>query len=432
MVFTVSIMMIASFGMVFSYGADAVKKPSITAKGAIVYCENTGETVYAKNTDQKFYPYSITKLMTALLAVQNLTLDKEVTVSSNAASLGDSTMGLKAGEKVTVEQLLYGTLLLSGNDAACALGEAVSGSTEKFAKLMNKTAKNIGCEHTHFVNANGLRNKEHYTTAYDYMQITRVALSNSTIKRISGTTVYHMNATNKSKARTMKTHLDLLTTKGSGVYAGKTGYWSTTDCSIAVGYKKNGLQLYIVILGDTEKQRKPDLKALINYAVEKVEGVKVVKEGKDVGKVRVKHGAKTRLDAYTSETGYAYLPKEGSKSLISTKTVMSDNVKAPVKRGDVVGYYKIYVGDDVVNEVPLVAHENVETGWFPSYFGISNFMTIVICVILCLILLALIIIMGMRASYRRKLKKARQKKIMKIAEEEARREAEKNQRDWRF
>lgn len=415
-----------------SYAAENVKKPDVTAGGAIVYCENTGEVVYSKNAGEEFSPYSITKLMTSLLAVQNLPLDKEVTVSAKAASLGGSTMDLKAGEKVTVEQLLYGALILSGNDAAYALGEAVSGNMTDFVALMNKTAGNLGCSSTHFVNPNGLKSKNHYTSAKDYLQILRVALSNSTIKKIAGTRKYKMAATNMHKARIMKTHLDLLTTKNSGIYAGKTGYWSDSDCSIAVGYKKNGLHLYIVLLGDTSKERKNDLKKLIAYAEQKVEGVRVIGAGKESGKVRINHGAKTRLEAYTSETGYAYLPKEGSKSLISTKTVMKSDVKAPVKKGTVVGYYKIYVSDDLVNEVPLVIKEDVETGWFPSYLGISNFATIIICIVLIILLGAFLFIMSLRMKYKRRMKKRRQQKIMRMAQEQARREAEHNGRDWRF
>lgn len=415
-----------------SFAATKVTKPVITAGGAIVYCENTGEVVYSKNPSNKYSPYSITKLMTALLAVQRLPLDKEVTVSKEAASVGYSSMGLKAGEKVTIEELLYGALMKSGNDAAYALGEAVSGNMTDFVKLMNKTAANIGCTHTHFANPNGIKNGSHYTTAKDFLQITRVALSNSTIKKISGTKVYKMGATNKSKARVFKTHLDLLTVAGSGIYAGKTGSWSAYDCSIAAAYKKNGLQLYIVLLADTSKQRKVDLKKLIDYSTEKVEGVRVVKAGKEIGKVRIKHGVKTRLDAYTKEVGYAYLPKEGSKSLISTKTVMNSDVEAPVTRGTTVGYYKIYVGDELVNQVPLTVHENVATGWFPSYLGISNMATIIICLVAALILGFIIWVAAMRASYRRKKKKIRQRKIMRMAEEEARREAEHNRRDWRF
>lgn len=137
-------------------GVNRRRKPTVYAGGAVVYCENTGETIFSQNAKRQYDPYSITKLMTALLAVQHLPLDKTVTVSEKAAAQGESTMDLVKGEKVTVEQLLYGALLLSGNDAAYALGEAVSGNMTDFVRLMNKTARNIGCRSTHFENATGI------------------------------------------------------------------------------------------------------------------------------------------------------------------------------------------------------------------------------------------------------------------------------------
>ena len=131
------------------------KKPDITAGGAVTYCQNTGEVIYSKNMHTKYAPYSTTKMMTALLAVQNLPLDQEVTISERAVQEGEATMNLQAGEVVTVKDLIYGTLILSGNDAAWALAEAVSGDIETFVDLMNKTADNIGCEDTHFSNPIG-------------------------------------------------------------------------------------------------------------------------------------------------------------------------------------------------------------------------------------------------------------------------------------
>ena len=339
--------------------AATVKRPTITAGGAVTYCQNTGEIIYSKNKDKKFAPYSTTKMMTALLAVQNLPLDKEVTISERAVKEGEATMNLKAGEVVTVKDLVYGTLVLSGNDAAWALAEAVSGNVNKFVKLMNKTAKNIGCENTHFSNPNGMDEKDHYTTAYDLMLITKLALSNETVRKAAGAKTYKMGATNLSDKRTMKTHVPLITEKNSGFYAGKTGYWGEEDCSIVLGYEENGLQLYVVVLDDTMADREKDVKKITEYTTKKVEGVKVV--GKDVeeGKVRIKQGAKTRLDTYTAEVGYAYLPKEASQSLIGTKVVMFNDVTAPVKKDTVVGKFEIYVGEDLVNQVDLIVKEDV-------------------------------------------------------------------------
>jgi len=413
--------------------AASVKKPKITAGGAVVYCQNTGEIIYSKNMNKKLYPYSVTKMMTALLAVQNLPLEQEVTISKRAAQEGEATMNLKAGEVVTVKDLIYGTLILSGNDAAWALGEAVSGSMKKFVKLMNKTAKNIGCEDTHFVNSNGMHDEDHYTTAYDMMQITKLALSNETIRKAAGTTKYKMDATNMSDARTMKTHVPFIKNKKeNGFYAGKTGYWEDYDCSIVLGYEKDSLELIVVVLNDTKEERENDVKKITEYATKKIEGVKVIGKGKEQGKVRIKHGEKTRLTTYTAEIGYAYLPKEASESLISTKIVMRNDVEAPVKSGDVVGKLEIYVAEDLVNEVDLVVQEDVETGWFPSYLGISNLATIIIGVALVFFLILNMWLSAVRRRNQRRKKLERQRKIRELAAAELEAERSREERDWRF
>lgn len=419
------------FGSMRVFGAET-KRPSVTARGAVVYCGNTGEIVYSKNRDVKYSPYSITKLMTVLLAVQNLPLDREITVSAEAAAQKEASMNLKVGEILTVRDLIYGAMLPSGNDAAYALAEAVSGSEEAFVKLMNKTAENIGCENTQFKNPHGMKEKGHYTTAYDMMLITKAALSDDTVRKAAGAVSYTVKKTNKSKARKLKTHISFLEDKNSGVYAGKTGYWDDTSCSIALGYRKDGLQLFAVLLADTAEERSRDVDKLLSYASSKVEGVKVIGKNKEEGKVRIKHGAKTSLKAYTAEAGYAYLPKEGSKSLISTKTVMRSDVEAPVKAGTVVGTMEIYAADELVNEVDLIIREDVEEGWFTSYLGISNFAAVLIGIGAVIFLLLLLWISAMRAKARRIKKRRRQQRIMEIAMEEIRREQEQRERGWRF
>lgn len=423
-IFIIFFILAPSFVSAEEKGNNKVEKPNIVAGAGIMYCENTGKTLYSYNANRQYDPYSITKLMTALLAVQNLPLDKEITISEKAASYGESTMELKPGEKVTVEELLYGALILSGNDAAYALGEAVSGDMEKFVKLMNKTAKNIGCKDTNFENPNGIKADKHYTTAEDFLKITRVALSNYTIKKIAGTKKYNMRPTNKSDERKMETHMPLLTDPKSGVYAGKTGLWQTDDCTVALGFEENGLNLFIVLLHDQEEERTKDIQKLIQYAKDSLNGVKVIDAHKKVGKVRINHGAVTKLEAYTKEKGYAYLPKEGTKELIKTKVSMKTDVKAPVKKGETVGYLKIYAGNEIVNRVPLVVHESVETGWLPSYIGISNKMTMIILGILLILILIWIWLMTLRYKAKRKRRLRRQELIRRKAEEALRKEAE--------
>lgn len=414
------------------FGAEKVNEPDITAGGAVVYCENTGEIVYSKNMNKKLFPYSITKVMTVLLAVQNLPLDKQVTISAAAARQGGSTMGLLEGEVVTVKDLIYGAMLPSGNDASYALAEAVSGDEATFIALMNETAKNIGCKNTNFTSTNGFDNETNQTTPYDMLQIVRVAFTNAVIIEAAGSKSYDVPATNLSETRTLKTHIEQIENPESGCYAAKTGYWDDNNSSLVVAYKKNGLNLYIILMDDTTKGRNEDTLSLIDYTTKTVRGDKVFKKGASGGKVRIKHGEKTSLETYTTDVGYAYLPKQGSNSLISTKVVMKDNVKAPVKAGTVVGSYQIYVADEMVNEVPLIIKEDVKTGWFPSYIGISNNMTIIICVVAGLLLIFATVVLIIRGKNARRKKKLRKAKLLELARQQAEIENEKAERDWRF
>lgn len=407
------------------YAADV----ELTAAGACVYCENTGEVIFEKNGDQACSPYSITKLLTCLIAVQHLSLDEEVTISAAAASQGGSEVGLQEGEVVTVEDLLYGALLPSGNDAAYALAETVSGNETDFVALMNETAGNIGCSGTTFVDSTGL-SPENQTTASDFVKIARAALQNSIIKRIAGSKSYTIPKTNLSKARKLKTEVEGLSDPDSGIVCGKTGYGSETDASIAVEYNKDGIDLFIVLLGDSSDARQEDLNTLVSYAQSNLSGVKAVSAGAYAGKVRVRHGAKTRVKVYAASDGYAYLPAEGSKKLIKTKTTFKENVEAPLSKGDVVGYYDIYVGNEKVNRVPLVVREDVPKGWILSYIGISNAATIVI---LCVAAAFLVFVLAVRARKKRiaaRKKKARERKIHTLAMQRMMEEEEHKRRGW--
>ena len=406
---------------------DTSKPPTLYSKSAAVYCRNTGEIVYARNSDKRVSPYSVTKLLTALLAVQRLPLDTVVTVSWNAAVQEGSTMDLYEGEQVTVEQLLYGTLILSGNDAAYALGEAVSGDMESFIKLMNDTASNMGCKNTHFSNCSGLIDdvSAHYTTAKDMMDICKVVFANDIVSKIAGTLKYEMPATNISDVRIMESHNELLLEEVDGFVSGKTGWWNEENASLAMNYKKDGLDIIVVIFESNEDRRWIDCENMVKYAVDNIHGVTVFPAGEIVGKARVRHGAETRVDAITQTECVTYLPRTASEQLIHCDAIMYDDVTAPIREGDVVGKYQVYVANELVDEVNLVAIKGIREGWFPSYVGISNKASLIIgAVLLLLLLLAILrVVLGVRNSRRRK--RAHRAKVRELARkqlEEERRE----------
>ena len=356
--------------------------------------------VFTRNCDKRISPYSVTQLLTALLVVQRLPMSQKVIVSAEAAAQGGATMDLYEGEELTVEQLLYGMLVMSGNDAAYALGETVSGDMESFVKLMNETAANMGCRNTHFSNCNGLSNDltENYTTAKDMMDICKVAFANETVNKIAGTIKYEMPETNISDKRVMESQNNLLTTAVQGFVSGKGGSWDEKHASVAMNYKKDGLDLIIVLFDSNEERRWTDCENLVKYAAANIQGVTVFPAGEIIGKVRVRHGAETRVDAITVSECVTYLPKAASEQLIRCEAVMNDDVTAPIREGDVVGKYQVYVANELVDEVNLVAAKGIKEGWLPSYVGISNKATLIGAGVLLLLLIIIItrIVVGIR------------------------------------
>ena len=371
-------------------GNENAKAPNVYAKSAILYSLDLEEVMYSKHPNLKCEPYSVTKLMTAYLAVDNLELDQKVRISKKAANDAPdgSTMFLHPGEIVTVKELLYGALLTSGNDAAYALAEAVSGNMKDFAELMNKTADKWGCTKTHFVNPNGYKAKGHYTTANDLLIIAKHALGDETVRKIAFTKKYNMRATNKNMKRILLNHTIPKNNKRSGILGGKTGYWSTQDCSVVLQYNKKELSALLILLGDTELGREIDTKYLLRYAHKVTPGYKVCKDGDIVGTVWVKHGAKTRVKTVVSGDANAY-PKRQSKLRIRVKKEYNKKITAPLKQGDKLGTLRVFVSGNEVASRDILAADSVAVGWFPSWIYISN--TAVICFVLLIILLVALI-----------------------------------------
>ncbi len=394
-VLLVLIMLLSSAEAILAYtkvGSSDAAAPEITASSAIMYSDDLEKVIYEKNASGRADPYSITKLITAYLVCERLDLNSEIIVSKNAANPpeGSATITLKEGETMTVENMLYGLLIASGNDAAIALGEAVSGSEEAFAELMTETAKEWGCTNTSFANASGMQDENHYTSAEDFLIIAERTFANDTIRKITGTKEYTIPATNKSDARTLKNHVTMINAADSGVVRGKTGRWTDDDCSVALQYSKNELNVTLILMGDTEDGRREDCKKLLAYAHEVTPGYKVVNKKNSVGKLWISGGKHTHIDVYAEDAAYAY-PKSGKEDDIEIELIKGKNIKAPLKKGDVVGKCKISVDGKLVATRNLIVKEDVEKGWFTSAIYMSNTVAILVliavaaCVILVIV-----------------------------------------------
>ena len=274
-----------------TYLIAAENIPKIDAKNAIAIELNSGNILYNKSGYAKVYPASTTKILTAILTIENCDLDKVVTCSSSALNkvpLYSSTMSLKIGENISVKNLLYGMLLHSGNDAANVLAEIVSGSLDEFIVLMNKKLQEIGCINTHFTNAHGFHDENHYTTPYDMVNLMKYAMKNETFRDIICTKYIEIPATNKNKIRKYSTTNKLLL-KDQEKYemyyeyclGGKTGFTDEAQGTF-VGYgKKENLELLVAVFNsrmDTNKEyRFIDSKNILDYCFNNTKSLTIKK-----------------------------------------------------------------------------------------------------------------------------------------------------------
>lgn len=248
-----------------------IQAPEIAAEGAVLMDAATGKVLYGKNADQQFYPASITKVMTALLTVENCNLSDVVTFSRTATTnleSGAVTISLTEGDQLTVKDSLYALLLKSANEVANGLAEHMGGTIDNFANMMNVRAAQLGCTGTHFANPNGLNNAAHLTTPYDMALIARAAYANPVISQISTTTAYQMPATKLGAAKTITMGHKMLYPTDSryypGMVGGKTGYTSKAGNTLVTCVEQNGVRLVVVVMkaGGTHYT---DTKALLDY-----------------------------------------------------------------------------------------------------------------------------------------------------------------------
>lgn len=266
-----------------SYGTSNLSgAPDIVAESAVVMDANTGAILYGKEADTKRYPASITKVMTALLAVENCKMNDIITYSNaavNGIEAGSSTAGINVGAKLTVEDSLYALMLVSANEAAAAIAEHISGSTTEFAKLMTKRAKELGCKNTQFKNPHGLPDEEHYTTAHDMGLILKEAMKHEEFRKIAGTISYTLK-----KSDTLKDTLELwnhakILRENSDYYykyaeGAKTGFTQVALNTLVTYAKKGDVELICVILKDYGADKSyTDTANLFKWAFNQVKAV---------------------------------------------------------------------------------------------------------------------------------------------------------------
>lgn len=279
MVMVIILMCMMPSGYIYAEDANSdtgytwpIKETEPYGKAAILMEKDTGAIIYSKNIDEKLYPASITKIMTALLAIEKLNLNDEIVFTNQmlAGLPSDAAIqGVSVGERMTVRDCLYSLMLRSNNDMAVALAYAVSGSEKAFAELMTQRAKELGAENTNYVNASGLHNPNHYTTARDMALITKAATSNPTFQEIWSTAQYKLPATNMSGEMNISHRHNMLVSGRADYYqyatGGKTGYTDEAGRTLVTCAEKDGLNLICVIMYSTNDYITGDTKELFNY-----------------------------------------------------------------------------------------------------------------------------------------------------------------------
>lgn len=399
--------------------------PKLSGTSAILMDAGSGDILYEKNGDERRDPASITKILTCLVALETLDLSKEVTVNYDVEKVGH-VLELKKGEKITVENLLYGMMVYSANDAAEVLAIEAGGSIENFCKMMNKRAEKCGAMSTNFTNPNGLNTygqDKHRTTAYDIALITKEAMKNKTFRKLVKTVEYTIPATNKSKERKLKsTNLCLYEEKKTveindkkvpfkyeGTIGAKTGSTGTAgECFCGVATREGTTLIAVSLNAATPEERFSDVMQLWDYGFAKYYTYNVVKGKTMLDEVKVKHGKKAKLEVgvaqnldITLNAGY------DSKNIKYEVIKDARKVEAPVKVGQQVGKVVVYKEGKKVAEEPLVTLEGSENGWILSYVGIAN--EEILGFILKMILLAAVLIGGrmLYVQHRRKKRELR-------------------------
>lgn len=258
----------------------------IAAEGGILMDADSGVVLYGKNIREKYYPASITKILTALIVIENCNLEEELTFSHNAVhnvEANSSSAGYETGDRVPVRDALYALLLKSANESANALAEHCAGSIEKFAEMMNAKAASLGCVNSHFVNPSGLNDENHYTCAYDFALIAKAAFENPTLREIASTTYYRLPPTKKTpEGLEIYNHHGMLKKRNENYYewaiCGKTGYTMLAGHTLVTLGEKDGLRLITVVLNAYRTHYK-DTKSMMEFGFRNFKSINISKTG---------------------------------------------------------------------------------------------------------------------------------------------------------
>ena len=340
--------------------AVLAEEPKVNAISAVIVDGDTGRILWGKNENKPMAMASTTKIMTALVALENSDIKKETTVSKNATLSSPVKMHLSVGEKMTIEQLLYAMMLQSYNDSAVAVAEAVGGSVEKFCTMMNEKAKEIGCSDTVFETPNGLDKGNHHSTAEDMSKIGVYALKNQNLMKIMNTRDYTFKS---SKTTYSFVNKDRLLSEYEGAIGMKTGFTGKAGHCFVGAANRGDVTLVSVVLasgwGTAGKSRKwIDTKALLNYGFNNYKKYSII-NGSEKMNISIDKAEKEIAELKYKDS-VDLLLSENEKANLKIENELPQNITAPINYGDSVGIGKIYTGNTLLKTVKIISAENIE------------------------------------------------------------------------
>ncbi len=347
------------FMHLFLLSGTAFAEPAVSAQACIVIEKTSGRILYQKNAQTQLPMASTTKIMTALVALEQGNTEESITISADAAGTEGSSMYLEAGEQMTLKELLYGLMLASGNDAAVAIAEHFGGN-DAFVAMMNQKAMELGAEHTRFANPNGLPNDSHYSSAEDMAQITAYALGNPDFAEIVATKTYRIEGEGKAYPRVLSNHNKLLRLC-EGCIGVKTGFTKAAGRCLVSAAERNGMTLVCVTLNAPDDWN--DHQVLYNHCFQSYQMQSVLDSESVLGQIPVSGSDIASLPFGAAEE-FAYPICEGER--LSVSLHLDSEIKAPVKEGDACGTAGVQIGGTTVKTVSLVVRGEAEKQWIPE------------------------------------------------------------------
>ncbi|SKC64735.1 D-alanyl-D-alanine carboxypeptidase family protein [Maledivibacter halophilus] len=372
--FIVTVLISSSFS---SFAITPAETIDISAESGILIDFESGDILFEKNPHKQMYPASTTKIMTAILTLENTNLDDKVVIDKEAPFIGGSRIYVKEGEVFTVEQLLNALLIESANDAAVALAKHISGSTEEFARLMNKRAKELGALNTHFTNPNGLPDEKHVTTAYDLAMISKYAMTIPKFKEIVKTVRYEIPANEKTpEIRYFRTTNRLLWGVGPSNRIEYNGKWVNIKYDIVDGIKtgytdaaqqclvstaaKDNRRVISVVLKAIRTNVYVDSRKLIDYGLDNFKIINLVNSGTSLKTIEIENGIEKDLSLLAQDNITKTVPNNYNETNISSKIELDPEIKAPINKGEVLGKVSFSLDGAIIGETNLIANKSIE------------------------------------------------------------------------